>query len=879
MKFLISLVSTTALFLAPALSQDEPEADPNEMPRVPATEPKDAPATFEIQPGFELQLAAHEPLVVDPIDIDFDEKGRMFVVEMRGYSEHREDALGRIKMLVDENDDGIYDKATIYAEGLKWPTSVCCYDGGVFVTASPDIFYFKDTDGDGVSDKNETVFTGFGQGLDRLNMQALVNSLTWGPDNRIWGATARNGGQVRRPDQPENEAINLRGADFSFDPKTRELRAENGTAQFGLSFDSNGRRFVCSNSNHIQWIAWERNWVPENPYFSMPAPLVSIADDGAAAPVYRISPDEPWRIVRTRWRVSGVVRGAVEGGGRVSGYFTAATGITLYTGDAFGAEFADNAFIGDAGSNLVHRKVVSNEPGSVQPLAHRPEGGDESEFLRSRDNWFRPVNFANGPDGCLYICDMYRETIEHPWSIPEGIKKFVDLDSGNDRGRIWRVVPTGFAHPGFSLDRENGWTKRTRARLAYESGNPQPVEIAAKEVFANASPEDPWGIAYRLAKLTKPSEMKAAWENADADHLAYRSELTEMIGKTGDDDAIKAVLSSVIETGVGTETATLLSSLGTGLKTAGTSLAKVDPENQLTAIFTAARKTAGATSTKPAERASALELIQHDTSADSLKTIRSIVAETGAPESLRQQAIRLAGARSGGDLAPSLIAQWADFSSLLKNTALEVLTGRADRANALLAAIQSENIPASDIPAATAELLRGHRDAKVKKLAATVLPAPEVVDREEIVKRYQPALKLEGDVERGKFAFTKGACITCHKTPDGQGMAVGPDVATFKTAGADSILKNVFDPNAEVAPQYQAFSFELHSGETAVGIIANEDATEVTVRMPGGLEKTFPRKDVAGMKGLGRSLMPEGIEAALTEQDVADLLAYIAAAE
>ncbi|MCB1233168.1 MAG: c-type cytochrome, partial [Verrucomicrobiae bacterium] len=121
----------------------------------------------------------------------------------------------------------------------------------------------------------------------------------------------------------------------------------------------------------------------------------------------------------------------------------------------------------------------------------------------------------------------------------------------------------------------------------------------------------------------------------------------------------------------------------------------------------------------------------------------------------------------------------------------------------------------------------------------------------------------------------KGACITCHKAPDGQGVVVGPDVATFKTAGADSILKNVFDPNAEVAPQYQAFAFDLHDGETVVGIIAREDATEVTVRMPGGLEKTFPRKDVAAMKGLGRSLMPEGIEAALTEQDVADLLAYL----
>ncbi|MCB1230782.1 MAG: hypothetical protein KDN19_10975, partial [Verrucomicrobiae bacterium] len=745
MKRLISLLSISVLLLVPAISQEEPQADPSELPRIPATEAGDAPSTFEIHPGFSLELAAAEPLVVDPIDIDFDEHGRMFVVEMRGYSEHRDDALGRIKLLVDENDDGVYDKATVYAEGLKWPTSVCCYDGGVFVVASPDIFYFKDTDGDGMSDQSETVFTGFGQGLDRLNMQALVNSLTWGPDNRIWGATARNGGNVRRPDQPESEAVNLRGADFSFDPKTREIRAENGTAQFGMSFDSLGRRFVCSNSNHIQWVAWERNWVNENPFYSMPAPLVSIADDGAAAPVYRISPDEPWRIVRTRWRVSGVVRGVVEGGGRVSGYFTAATGITIYTGDAYGDAFSNNAFIGDAGSNLVHRKIVSNEPGTVQPTAHRSEDSEGSEFLRSRDNWFRPVNFANGPDGCIYICDMYRETIEHPWSIPEGIKKYVDLDSGNDRGRIWRVVPEGFQHPGFSLDRENGWTMRTRARLAYESGKPgSDRSLPAREIFKSARADDPWHIAFELNALTTPGAMRETWEKADPDNLALLAPLAEMIGKTGDQSAIKGVIDGIVKAGTGAESATLLSALGTGLKASGSRLAEVDPEARLAILFAAARDTASSANASPAERSRALELLRHDESDEATRTIRDLVTGSEVPESLRQQAIRVAGDRAGDDLAPVLVEQWPGFSPVLRNTALEILAARADRARALLAAIESGQIPAADIPASTAQLLRDHRDAAVKKLAAKVLPAPEVVDREEIVKRYQPALKLKG---------------------------------------------------------------------------------------------------------------------------------------
>ena len=848
--------------------QKDPEADPKELPRIPATEPDKAIGTFQVRPGFKLELAAHEPLVTDPIDIEFDEKGRLFVVEMRGYSERRDDALCQIKLLVDENDDGTFDKSTVYAGGLKWATSVTCWDGGVFVAATPDIHYFKDTDGDGVADVKKIVYTGFGDGAARLNVQALVNSLQWGPDNRIWGATAGNGGAVRRPDQPAGEAVSVRGADFSFDPKTLDFRPENGTLQFGMSFDSQGRRYVSGNSNHIVWVAWERGWVKPNPYFSLPGALVSIPIDGAAAPVFRISPDEPWRIVRTRWRVSGVAKGMVEGGGRVSGYFTAGTGITIYTGDAYGPTFKDNAFIGDAGSNLVHRKTVRHENGAYQPVAVRADDEKEIEFVRSSDNWFRPVNFANAPDGCLYICDMYRETIEHPWSIPEGIKKHLDLNSGFDRGRIWRVVPDGFKRPKFSLDRENGWQNTTRSRLAYQAGKSEPL---ARPALPDPGP-DKWASAFALNALTDAKSMAAAWPKAEG---AFRVGLAEMIGKTGDPAAIGAVLDTLVAAGVGSDSEALISALGAGLRTAKLTLAKVDPDNRLGAIFAAARKTAADPAAK--DRAPALRLLSFDGSPDSVAVIRAIVAESKAPESLRQQAIQAAGTLGGDDLAALLIANWAAFSPNQRSAALDALASRPERATALLQAVEAKTVPAAEIPANTADLLRDHADAAVKALAAKILPRPEVVPRATVVAKYQGALKLKGDPAKGKLAYLKGACITCHKSPDGQGVAVGPDFATFKTAGADSILKNLFDPNAEVAPQYQAFTFTLHNGEAVQGLIAKEDATEVTVRMPGGIEKTFARKEVAGMKGVGRSLMPEGLEAALNEQDVADLLAYIAA--
>ena len=864
------ILSTTVLISCSVTEQNEPQADPNELIRIPVTEPTDALATFEIRPGYKLELAAHEPLVVDPIDIEFDESGRLFAVEMRGYSEHREDALGRIKLLVDDDDDGIFDRATIYAENLKWPTSVCCYDGGIFVAASPDIFYFKDTDGDGVSDIKETVFTGFGATATRLNMQALVNSLIWGPDNRIWGATARNGGLVRRPDQPNSEAIDLQGADFSFDPKTRDIRAENGTAQFGMSFDSQGRRFVSSNSDHIQWVAWEREAQKNNPYYTMPKPLVSIAKAGGAAPVYRISPDEPWRIVRTRWRISGVVQGMVEGGGRVSGYFTSATGITLYTGDAFGPSFDDNAFIGDAGSNLVHRKIVRNEPGKSQPIAERPSDESQIEFLRSRDNWFRPVNFANGPDGCLYICDMYREVIEHPWSLPQGIKKHVDLDSGNNRGRIWRVVPTNFERPAFSLKRDSGWQRVTNQRLAYESGIPK-TKSPPTQSYALS---DPWSASFELNGLTTPEEMLSSW-NTNYAELSFQIQLANMIGKTGKALAIDQVIDSIATTRFSQNSEKLLIALGEGLQSAKLEFNQVDSNNRLAPFFAKAIKTITDSDAQEMARISAIKLLALDNSNNSTSAIRQIISDTNASDSIRSQAINALNSDNG----EALIENWPGFSQNIKTAAIAALSSHTPNAYALLQAIQSGTIPQSDIPLSAAAMLRNHSDSKVKALAAKALPIHEAISRQTIVERYQSALKLTGDKQRGKVVFTNSACFTCHQTPEADGFAVGPDLTTFKNAGNESIIKNLFDPNAEVAPQYQAFAFSLTNGESLSGIIAHEDTRDVTIRMVGGAEKTVSRKEIAGMKSLGQSLMPEGMESILTNQDVADLLSYISTAE
>ena len=453
-----------------------------DLPRISSLGPDEALGSFEIEPGFALEQAAVEPQVTDPVALDFDEHGRLFVVEMLGYSENADEMLGRIRVLEDLDRDGRYERSSVYAEGLAWPTAVLCYDGGVFVGAPPEILYLKDGDGDGQAEVRKVVFKGFGT----HNVQGLLNSFRWGLDNRIHVAVSSCGADLRRGDQPDAEPLVLRGRNFSFDPKTLDVRPESGASQHGYFIDSEGREFTCNNSNHIQQIVYEDADLSRNPHLQAPSALRSIAVEGPTADVFRISPVEPWREIRTRLRAKGIVPGIVEGGGRPAGYFTSATGVTIYTGDAWPAEYRGNAFIGDVGSNLVHRKTHEARPDDVALVARRAT--PEREFVASRDIWFRPVQFANGPDGNLYILDMYREVIEHPDSLPPVIKKHLDLTSGRDKGRLYRVIRAdrtdeqrreqfNRALPGDAkttaelvamLGHPNGWHRTTAARLLYE---------------------------------------------------------------------------------------------------------------------------------------------------------------------------------------------------------------------------------------------------------------------------------------------------------------------------------------------------------------------------------------------------------------------------
>ncbi|HUR59888.1 MAG TPA: PVC-type heme-binding CxxCH protein [Opitutaceae bacterium] len=965
-----------------------------DLPRYPAVEPKDAIATWKVKPGFKLQLAANEPQVRDPIAICFDENGRMFVCEMIDYSERREETphLGRISLLEDKDGDGVYETSRVFADDLPWPTGLIWANGGLFVGATPDIWRFEDRDGDGRAEVREKVFTGFGTGLPRINVQAMLNSFQWGQDNRVHVQSANgNRGKIKNLKRPEMAEEELASRDFWFDPRTYESGFEGGGAQYGMSFDDYGRKFGCSNSDHLQFFVYDERYAARNPYFQMPAARQSVAADGGAAEVFRLSPDEPWRIIRTRWRIGGVVKGPVEGGGRVSGYFTGATGTTVFRGDAYGPTFVNNTFTGDAGGQLIHRKQIFEN--GVSLTGKRPADEQGYEFAASNDTWVRIVNFANAPDGCLHVCDMYREVIEHPWSIPEEIKQHIDLNNGNDRGRIYRLVPAdatwrrrGGVQLGrattaelvATLEHPNGWHRDTASRLLYERQDKSAAPLLAqlgRASKSNVARHHALGVLDGLGALDQAA-VTTALADADA-HVRERAVvLAETLFARGQAsvalagklaalasdaaDRVRFQLAFTIETVLAAQpadgiaqplaaayvrlaerdygdtwiSAALLSgppavvnrvlfpaltrdvalakraapfvarlieiraaakpadghgalidfvarpgtsplwlrALGDGLRRAGTSIEQADTGRKLAAVFAGAAATAADARANAAARLEAIELLGVASFAQSRE---ALTASLGArqPEEIQVAAIKTIAHHAAPEVTTILLRGWAQYAPKAKEAALAALVAREDRARALLDAVQQGTIKAAELGAAQVQALAQHKTASIAARAKTVLAAVIPPSRAEVAAKFQPATAATGDAQRGKAHYV-GRCSVCHRAGS-EGMALGPDLITVKTKGRDALLTAILEPHKEVASQYIAYEVTTKDGNAYSGIIARDDATSLTLKIMGGAEVPLPRSNIKGSTSSGKSLMPEGLEAGLSVQDMADLLTFI----
>ena len=429
---------------------------------------------YQLHEELRLDLVAREPLIRDPVDLEFDAYGHAYVLEMGGYPSVSEgERPGRIVRLRDEDGDGVYDEHTVFADGFRYADSIAPAYGGFLVADPPDLVYVRDTTGDGVADLRQTLLTGFAVGPSESNF----NGLGFGPDGWYHGANGSSGGSVRLPGAPESEGVSIRGLDFRFRvaPSARDRHeldllgfetTDRMGGGFGLDWDRWGRRFVTHEQKHIQAVVMPRRYFDER--YEWPPLTVEISDHG------RGGQTEVFPVSRTPQRPNHPEQ---------AGMFTSGCGLTYYDGDALPASFRGSFFVAEPVHNLVHRDVVSEQAGGF--VARRAEREADSEPLAATDPSFRPVNFAVGPDGGLYVVDMYREVIEHPEWIPDEMEAGVDVVAGADRGRVYRLAsrestwPTNAAaslaemSPGElmeSLGSGNAWRRRTALRLLVEQG-------------------------------------------------------------------------------------------------------------------------------------------------------------------------------------------------------------------------------------------------------------------------------------------------------------------------------------------------------------------------------------------------------------------------
>jgi putative membrane-bound dehydrogenase-like protein len=422
---------------------------------------KDLDKPFILHNDLDINLIASEPDIVDPVALAFDHDCRLYVVEMHDYPNGvpKKNKGGAVKLLTDTNRDGRYDRITLFANNLSYPTSVAAWKEGILVAAPPDIVYLKDTDGDGLSDIRETLISGFKLGVTDSNF----NSLRWSLDNWIHGANGGNGGKVRFTGNNE-PTTSLRNLDFRFRPDIRQLETTSQTGGgFGLVFNEWGHSFTTYNIDYLQQRIIPQKYIDRAQNLRSFEATKNISVHGKMARIFPIAEAET--------RVNHPEQ---------AGYFSSAGGMGYLGIAGYPGDLSGSVFVCDVVGNLIHRNLLKLNGGAY--ISMRSPIEKTSEFFASSDNHFRPIAVELGPDGALYIADMQRAVIEHPDYIPSKIKRGKNIREGENRGRVYRISPK----PNFSqstskskpvklvnLEQEfanpNQWRRLTAQRLIYES--------------------------------------------------------------------------------------------------------------------------------------------------------------------------------------------------------------------------------------------------------------------------------------------------------------------------------------------------------------------------------------------------------------------------
>lgn len=433
--------------------------------------PAEARTAFATDPDLTVDLVAAEPLVISPAAFAWDEHARLMVAENPGYPigpRPGEPPIGSLTLLTDTNHDGTADTRTVFATGLGFPNGLLPWRGGWLVTDAPNLLWLADTNHDGHADVREIWFTGFATN-QTTQLRACYPTLA--PDGWIHIARGLSAGSVSSPKWPHLPAVDLKHGDFRFRPDGSAAETIGGNAQFGLVLDDANRRFLVSNRNPLMHAVvhprfWQRH--PGLPFTDL---VHDVSPSGYEARVFPRSPDTTTAGFMPEFMAA-----------PHAGSFTAACGIHQFFGPALRPGDQGAWFVCEPAQNLVQRQI----PTPAGPtFSSRPSPADR-DFLTSSDPWFRPVFASTGPDGALYLADLYRKIIDHPAYLPEGIRDTLDYNAGKDMGRIWRIRSSHAPPPTrprslasttvteriTALSDPNLWIRQTAHRLLLEHPNP-----------------------------------------------------------------------------------------------------------------------------------------------------------------------------------------------------------------------------------------------------------------------------------------------------------------------------------------------------------------------------------------------------------------------
>ena len=544
-RVLLSLLLTAAVALAQngdkSGEKQESRVPKEKIPANPPLSPEAALKTFKLPPGFRIELVAADPLVETPIAMQWDAAGRLWVVEMPSFmptptADGENEPINRISVLEDTDGDGKMDKKTVFLDKLVMPRALCLAYGGVLVCEPPALWWYPIEAGLKPG-KRVLVDKAYAPSGDpalgtKKNPEHTANSPTWFMNN--WIVSANHTFRYRRVDDDwKRSATTFRG-------------------QWGLTMDDWGRPFYNLNSDQLRTDLVPSEYYFRNPFYRASAGLSQQPLKDQTVWPGRVNPGVN----------RGYQAGILKPDGRLDRY-TATCGPVIYRGDNFPAEFQGNAFIPEPAGNMVRRMVLTEKPGEISGA----NPYKEAEFLTSTDELFRPVNAYTGPDGCLYLVDMYQGILQHRVFLTSYLRQQAEdrgLDKVHRLGRIYRIVHESKkpgANPQLAsastadlvnrLGHPNGWVRDTAQRLLVEQ-SPAAALAPLKEIALAAA--DPRARLHALWTLDGMGQMDATTlitilgKEKQGKVRAAAVRIADTALKTSDKDKVLLKLVSMAET-------------------------------------------------------------------------------------------------------------------------------------------------------------------------------------------------------------------------------------------------------------------------------------------------------------------------------------------